>query len=237
MTKNIADTETAPEAQDRAEARSEIQVPSKVQAPSEGTKPTEDQEPSDGSVSSEDQESADDRRNERRYPVVGIELLFSPFDGKVVQNPGKMLREAVAFDMSLSGLSFDVREPMEPGEELLIQIEDPAEQRAETVVAEVRWCRQIDDAHFRIGTRIKESTPGEPTREPGELISKSVGKVPMVPSGAEFRCPACGKLTHLTYIGLQAGTWEQGVFPLYKCEDCKSARSIIAILGYNRYGF
>ncbi len=181
--------------------------------------------------------ASDDRRHERRYPLVGIEVLFSPFDGKVVANPGKMLREAVAFDMSLSGLSFDVRAPMEPGEELLIQIEDPAGQRAETVLAEVRWCRQIDDAHFRIGTRIKESTPGEPVHEPGELISKSVGKVPLVPSGAEFRCPACGELTHLTYIGLQAGTWEKGVFPLYKCDECKSTRSIIAILGYNRYGF
>ena len=38
-------------------------------------------------------------------------------------------------------------------------------------------------------------------------------------------------------IGLQAGTWEHGVFPLYQCGDCSSTRSIIAILGYNRYGF
>ncbi|MEM7585616.1 MAG: PilZ domain-containing protein [Acidobacteriota bacterium] len=180
---------------------------------------------------------ADERRQERRYPVVGIEVLFSPFDGKVVDNPGEMLRAAVAFDMSLSGLSFDVRSPLEPGEELLIQLDHSAEQRAETMLAEVRWCRQIDDAHFRIGTCIKDSTPGEPTREAGEVISKSLGKVPLVPSGADFRCPACGELTHLTYIGLQTGAWEKGVFPLYKCDECKSTRSIIAILGYNRYGF
>ena len=179
----------------------------------------------------------DDRRNERRYPVVGIELLYSPFDGKVVADAGKMLREAVAFDMSLSGLSFDVREPVEIGRELLIQIEDPAGGKAEQLLAEVRWCREIDDAHYRIGTRIKESTPGGPAHEAGEMISKSVGKKPLVPSGAEFRCPACGDLTELTLIGLQAGTWEQGVFPLYQCDACKSTRSIIAILGYNRYGF
>ena len=37
----------------------------------------------------------DDRRQERRYPVVGIEVLFSPFDGKVLENAGQMLREAV----------------------------------------------------------------------------------------------------------------------------------------------
>ncbi len=179
----------------------------------------------------------DDRRNERRYPVVGIELLYSPYDGKVLEDTRKWLLEAVAFDMSLSGLSFDVRMPVEPGEELEIQIEDPAGGPAERMLAEVRWCRQVDDAHYRIGTRIKDSEEGAPMQPAGELISKSPGKGPLVPSGAEFRCPACGELTHLTYIGLQAGTWEKGVFPLYQCEDCKSTRSIIAILGYNRYGF
>ena len=179
----------------------------------------------------------DDRRQERRYPVVGIELLYSPYDGKVLKNAGQLLREAVAFDMSLSGLSFDVREPLETGHELLIQIEDPAGGPAERLLAEVRWCREIDDAHYRIGTRIREASPGEPTLEAGEMISKSVGKKPLVPSGAEFRCPACGDLTELNLIGLQAGTWEEGVFPLYQCDACRSTRSIVAILGYNRYGF
>lgn len=191
----------------------------------------------DDEVARSEAELDDERRNERRYPVVGIELLYSPYDGKVLADTKKWLREAVAFDMSLSGLSFDVRTPLAPGEELEIQIEDPAGGPAERVLAEVRWCREVDDAHYRIGTRIKDSEEGVPMREPGELISKSVGKGPLVPSGAEFRCPACGELTQLNYIGLQAGTWEKGVFPLYQCEDCKSTRSIIAILGYNRYGF
>ena len=184
-----------------------------------------------------EQQTTDDRRHERRYPVVGIELLYSPFDGKVLANAGQLLREAVAFDMSLSGLSFDVKEPVEAGRELLIQLAHPGGGPGERLLAEVRWCREIDDAHYRIGTRIKESSPGEPLHEAGELISKSVGKKPLVPSGAEFRCPACGDLTEFTLIGLQAGTWKEGVFPLYKCEACHSTRSIVAILGYNRYGF
>ncbi|MEM7352759.1 MAG: PilZ domain-containing protein [Acidobacteriota bacterium] len=179
----------------------------------------------------------EDRRHERRYPVVGIELLYSPYDGKVLENTGKLLRDAVAFDMSLSGLSFDVREPVPIGRELIIQIEDPSGGAGERVLAEVRWCREIDDAHYRIGTRIKQAGADEPDHEAGEMISKSVGKKPLVPSGAEFRCPACGDLTELTLIGLQAGTWEKGVFPLYQCDACRSTRSIIAILGYNRYGF
>ncbi len=180
---------------------------------------------------------AEERRHENRYPVVGIELLYSPFDGKVLENAGTLVREAVAYDVSLSGLSFDVREAVTPGEELVIQLEDPAGGQAERLLAEVRWCHKLDDAHFRIGTRIKESATGDASRPPGRLVPKPIGKGPPVPSGAEFRCPACRKQTRFTLIGLQAGTWEKGVFPLYQCAKCESSRSILAILSYNRHGF
>ncbi len=182
--------------------------------------------------------SEDDRRQERRYPVVGIGVLFSPFDGKVLENAGQMLREAVAFDISLSGLSFDVTEPVAEGEELLIQIADPAGGEGEQVLAKVQWCQKIDHAHYRIGTRIKDSRAVSPTGGPGgKLVPQPIGRGPQVPSGAEFRCPACAQLTRFTLIGLQPGTWEKGVFPLYQCGGCSSTRSIIAILSYNRVGF
>lgn len=182
--------------------------------------------------------SDDDRRHERRYPVVGIEVLFSPFDGKVLANTGQMLREAVAFDISLSGLSFDVTEPVEEGEELLIQIADPTGGQGERILAEVRWCHQVDHAHYRIGTRIKESETEEIASEAtGDLISEPIGRGPQVPSGAEFRCPACKEQTSFSFIGLQSGTWEKGVFPLYQCAACASTRSIVAILSFNRHGF
>ena len=193
----------------------------------------EDQEPEhpqEGMV------SEDDRRHERRYPVVGIEVLFSPFDGKVLANTGQMLREAVAFDISLSGLSFDVTEPVEEGQELLIQIADPAGGQDERILAEVRWCHRIDHAHYRIGTRIKESK-SEDSEAASELISQPIGRGPKVPSGAEFRCPACREMTTFSLIGLQPGTWEEGVFPLYQCANCASTRSIVAILSFNRHGF
>lgn len=180
----------------------------------------------------------DDRRFERRYPVVGIEVLFSPFDGQVLANAGQMLREAVAFDMSLSGLSFDITEPLEEGKELLIQIADPAGGQGEQILAEVRWCHKVDHAHFRIGTRIKESRVSEePVDAIGEVVVDAIGRGPQVPSGAEFRCPACKDLTTFSLIGLQSGTWERGVFPLYQCGACSSTRSIVAILSYNRHGF
>lgn len=179
----------------------------------------------------------EDRRHERRYPVVGIEVLFSPFDGKVLENAGKMLRDAVAFDMSLSGLSFDVTEPVEEGQELLIEIADPAGGQAERILAEVRWCHRVDHAHYRIGTRIKESEVSGTSGEAGGAVTAAIGRGPQVPSGAEFRCPACNKLTIFSLIGLQSGTWERGVFPLYQCADCSSTRSIVAILSYNRVGF
>lgn len=179
-----------------------------------------------------------DRRDERRYPVVGIEVLFSPFDGQVLHNAGQMLREAVAFDISLSGLSFDVTEPLPEGEELVIQIADPAGGPGERILAEVRWCQRIDHAHYRIGTRIKESASwDERVAAAGELVSEAIGRGPQVPSGAEFRCPACEQWTLFSLIGLQSGSWENGVFPLYQCSACASTRSIVAILSYNRHGF
>ncbi len=182
--------------------------------------------------------SEDDRRHERRYPVVGIEVLFSPFDGKVLANTGQMLREAVAFDISLSGLSFDVTEPVEEGEELLIQIADPAGGQGERILADVRWCHKVDHAHYRIGTRIKELETSEAAAEAAsELESVAIGRGPQVPSGAEFRCPACKEMTTFSLIGLQAGTWEKGVFPLYQCAACASTRSIVAIMSFNRHGF
>ncbi len=198
----------------------------------------EEQEPG---IPEEQAVSEDDRRNERRYPVVGIEVLFSPFDGKVLANTGQMLREAVAFDISLSGLSFDVTEPVEEGEELLIQIADPAGGQGERILADVRWCHKVDHAHYRIGTRIKESETAEAAAEAAaaadELESVAIGRGPQVPSGAEFRCPACKEMTTFSLIGLQAGTWEKGVFPLYQCAACASTRSIVAILSFNRHGF
>ncbi len=182
--------------------------------------------------------SDDDRRDELRYPVVGIEVLFSPFDGKVLENTGKMLREAVAFDMSLSGLSFDITEPLEEGKELEIQIADPSGGQSERILAEVRWCHKVDHAHYRIGTRIKESETSEVLGEAaGKRVPQPIGRGPQVPSGAEFRCPACKAMTTFSFIGLQSGTWEAGVFPLYQCSACSSTRSIVAILSFNRHGF
>ncbi len=197
----------------------------------------EDQEPEHPP---EEAEAADDRRHEHRYPVVGIEVLFSPFDGKVLANTGQMLREAVAFDISLSGLSFDVTEPVEEGEKLMIQIADPGGGQGERILAQVQWCHKVDHAHYRIGTRIKESESedAEAVSEADvEPLSETIGRGPQVPSGAEFRCPACKQMTTFSLIGLQSGTWETGVFPLYQCANCSSTRSIVAILSFNRHGF
>ena len=116
--------------------------------------------------------------------------------------------------------------------------DDPAGGQGERTLAEVRWCHKIDHAHYRIGTRIKESEASEVLGETaGERVPQPIGRGPQVPSGAEFRCPACKELTTFSLIGLQSGTWETGVFPLYQCASCSSTRSIVAILSFNRHGF
>ncbi len=174
----------------------------------------------------------DDRRREKRFPAVGITLLYSPNDSDCVPNTGELVREATAYDMSLTGLSFDVREPLAGGEELYIQIEDPAGGPAEQVLAEVKWCRRVDYGHFRIGTKIRATRSGPTADE--EPLTRPVGRGPAVPSGAELRCPSCRAVTTLSFIGLQSGPWEKGVMPLYQCSACDSSRTIAAILAHNR---
>jgi hypothetical protein len=93
-----------------------------------------------------------DRRQERRFPVVNIGILYSPMEERCLDNAGQLMREAVAVDVSLRGVSFDVREPLAQGDELLIELDNPGGP-AERILAEVRWCRKIDDAHYRIGDR------------------------------------------------------------------------------------
>ncbi len=177
---------------------------------------------------------SDERRHERRYPLVGIAVLYSPTEDRCLDDTGRRLREAAAVDMSLSGLSFDVREPLAPGEEILIELDDPAGGQGERILAEVRWCRRVDDAHFRIGTRIRESVAidGPGARE--DIVARPIGKGLAVPSEVDLRCPACGVQTGFSFLGLQPGAWKHGVMPLYQCGSCDSSRSITSILAYNR---
>ena len=175
-----------------------------------------------------------DRRRERRYPVVGIGVLYSPTERRCLDNAGQLVREAVAVDVSLTGLSFDVREPLAPGEELLIELDDPAGGPAERILAEVRWCRQVDDAHYRIGTRIRETVAVGRNGDDADVAARPIGKGLPVPSGVDLRCPACGGQSEFTLLGLQPGAWETGVMPLYQCGVCDSSRSITSILAYNR---
>ncbi len=175
-----------------------------------------------------------ERRQERRYPLVGIAVLYSPTEDKYLDDTGQRLREAVAVDVSLSGLSFDVREPLAPGEEILIELDDPDGGQGERILAEVRWCRRVDDAHFRIGTRIRESVAVERRAAREDIVGRPIGKGLPVPSEVDLRCPACGVQAAFAFLGLQSGSWEHGVMPLYQCGSCDSSRSITSILAYNR---
>ncbi len=175
-----------------------------------------------------------ERRQERRYPLVGIAVLYSPTEGKYLADTGRRLCEAAAVDMSLSGLSFDVREPLAPGEEILIELDDPEGGQGERILAEVRWCRRVDDAHFRIGTRIRESMAVERRAAREDIVGRPIGKGLPVPTEVDLRCPACGVQAAFTLLGLQPGAWEHGVMPLYQCGSCDSSRSITSILAYNR---
>ena len=178
---------------------------------------------------------ADDRRQERRYPVVGIAVLYSPSEGKCLEDAGRLVRQAFAYDMSLSGLSFDVSEPLEPEDELFIEIADPTGQ-AERILAEVRWCRKIEEHHYRIGTWIKQAAAMDHPGTTAGLEAKPIGKGAPVPSEVDFECPACGNQTIFALVGLQSGSWKQGLLPLYQCSLCQSSRAITGLLAHKRGG-
>ena len=173
-------------------------------------------------------------RLEYRFPTVGIELLYSPVEGKCLENAGRMLREAVGFDMSLSGIAFDVREPMEPGSYLVVEVASPIGGHAERVITEIRWCNELGNGLYRVGTQIIESEPGDVTIEADDRIGESVGAGPSVPTEIECVCGSCGVDSRFVFEGNQEGRWAEGVLPLYTCSSCQSTLSIIGLLATNR---
>ncbi len=179
----------------------------------------------------------EDRRAEVRFPAVGIDLLYCPVAGDCLEGAGESLRQAVAFDMSLSGLSFDVGRPLTQGATLLVLVDNPRGGPQERLLAEVRWCRELAPGHYRVGTVIQEARLEAPTGgelDPAPAAVEAIGKGPRVPTEAEFHCPACGARATFRLRGIQRGTWQRGIFPLYDCSACGTTRGISGILSHNR---
>lgn len=173
------------------------------------------------------------QRSQERFPCVGIDLMFSPLQDDYIEGMGAKIYQAVSHDMSFSGLSFDVIQPMEVGERILIIIENQF-QPSERLHSEVRWCKPIKDATYRIGVKILLEESLEQAADFKAPLRNIAAHELGMPSGAELRCPSCQDQTVFELIDNQQGYWAQGILPLYTCSICETTRTIPNILEFNR---
>ena len=173
------------------------------------------------------------QRIESRYPCVGIELMFSPIIDDCIENLGSEIYSAIGHDMSFSGLSFDVVHSMDIGEKIYILIKNQF-QPPERLTAEVRWCKKLENGHFRIGVSIisSDGINLDETQYDNKLINIDNESGP---SEARLICPSCMEMTTFNLVNNQDGNWVKGIMPLYNCSRCNTTRSIPNILEYNRH--
>ena len=170
-----------------------------------------------------------ERRREQRFPCVGIGLLYSPIQGGFMAGVGQAFYRAVSHDVSTSGVSFDVEQPVEPGQTLCILVANPGDGPSERLTAEVRWCREVDPGHYRVGTvlRAVDYVAGE---ERDALHAASIGQGVAVPADVRLLCPSCRERSLFRFVGDQPGKWGHGKFPLYDCSACGTTRSMASML-------
>lgn len=173
----------------------------------------------------------DNKRLFQRYPCVGITLMYSPLINQNISNLSEYLYDATTNDVSLSGLSFDINQSLNPGDKLVVLISIPEQNTSERLITKVRWCDQLADKRFRVGVSIDTSEVIS-NDNPGNHISIPVN-FDAVPSEAELRCPACMQSSTFVFIGHQA-IKNKGSMPLYDCSNCGSTRSLMGVLANSR---
>ena len=176
-------------------------------------------------------QETNNKRLFQRYPCVGITLMYSPLVNQHVSNLAEHLLNATANDASLSGLSFDINQQLNPGDKLVILISIPDQHASERLITEVRWCIKLPDNGFRVGVKIDISEVIS-NDDPGNHISMPVS-FDAVPSEAEMRCPACMQASTFVFIGHQPVA-DKGSMPLYDCSNCGSTRTLMGVLANSR---
>jgi hypothetical protein len=168
-----------------------------------------------------------EKRKEERYPCVGIGRIYSAQLGKNISGFGRMLHHAAVQDLSLAGLSFDVALPVEIGQKLVLQIEQPAGDTYERLISVVCRCVKTHEWVYRVGVRIDAS---ELVLDSSRVL-ESVGIGPSMPVGVELLCPACGRHASFRFAGYQKV--DEDRMPLYDCDTCGTTRTFTGVLAQN----
>lgn len=173
-----------------------------------------------------------DKRLFQRYPCVGISLTYAALTDQNVDNIYEYINKATSNDFSVSGLSFDTHQQLDPGDKIIVLITIPEQNLSERLLAEVSWCKKISDEKFRIGVKINTSEIIS-KKIPEDHTSKPVNS-DSVPAEIELRCPACMINSTFVFIDHQSVPGK-GNIPLYNCSNCGSTRSLMGVLASNRH--
>lgn len=173
-----------------------------------------------------------DQRLQPRFPCVGIELLYSPIEHQILSDVSESLMLATSFDISHAGMAFEVKQPLQSGEFLLVIVKTP-EGESETLKTEVRWCKQLANQQYRVGVSIV-SVEKKSDSNRKNYVAEPIGFGIEVPAGASLLCPACEQRSWFVLVGHQEGVPAPTIMPLYNCSECHTTRSIPSLLGYNR---
>jgi len=181
---------------------------------------------------SESDSLPNEQRRYTRFPCVGIELFYSPLNNVFLPDVADALLRATSHDLSLAGMAFDIEQNLPVGQLLLVSVKSP-EGENEMLKTEVRWCRPLQQGQYRVGVAIIGLEQQSETTRPVydiEAINNDHG----APSRARFICPACQQLSWFVLVGIQGGTPQPSIMPLYNCSACHTTRSIPSLLGFNR---
>lgn len=170
-----------------------------------------------------------EHRREPRYLCVGIPLLYSALKGQDVNDLGEKLYNASVIDMSLSGLAFDVDEPLQRGDRILVLIDKSDIDADDELMTEVRWCKALPSGLYRIGVIVDNSLSWS-EKLGGRIKFSGVHKAP---AEVETRCPACNNKSTFEFSGYQPILDYKAQILLYDCSVCGTTRSLTGIISSN----
>ena len=168
-----------------------------------------------------------EHRREPRYSCITIPLLYSAQNDSIMKDMGHKLHHAAAVDLSLSGLAFDVDNPLLTGDKILVLLDKPDEYIHEELMTEVRWCRELSSGQYRIGVAI-DASPQSIQKNAVPEINFNAERT--APAEVETYCPACKQKSTFIFVAYQPVLVSKGVMPLYDCTSCGTTRSLTGII-------
>ncbi|HEC29719.1 MAG TPA: PilZ domain-containing protein [Gammaproteobacteria bacterium] len=182
----------------------------------------------EGSTENQIDEVDENRRSEERYTCAGIPLLYSSLTGSCIDDLADSLQLVTVYDMSLSGLAFDVDRAMKKGDKMILIMEQSEEGMKEGLSAEVRWCDALPSGKYRIGVAVELSENAMKANTDEKMVDIITDKE--FPKEIEIRCSTCQADSIFNFFSEQPVLSGSGLLPLYNCSVCNATRTLPGIL-------